>query len=430
LTDATAIQRAIADGTLARDETVTVDGTLVLELRMPGLGAAVADAAGSNATARLDALLAANGTTLDAVQENPTVERTPLVADLVDPSATRVVRAGNDTVYLALETAEIPARRDGDTNWTALESTDYEDARFGVTVTHGDATASTEFVTEEPAVEFVTVPGSEQPYVRPAPNATVRARTNLAPGTNVTVSVLDAGKDVVREATATVDADRRLSLTYNLSEFRGTIALSLVPSVDDRRLDSEQATVAQARAAVTLNDQRRFGQRVTVAQVTLSHGGVLAIHRGSPDGPVVAQTLLPVGSHTDLDVEFSDSLAANATLVAVPYRDVNGNGVYDADVDQPYNTTAVAAYTVEPSEAESTVTPSPTATVTPSSTPTATPRSTTETDSETSTEATTRTPTATTATETTSDDGPGFGGAVALLALLAGSVVAKNRRGD
>ena len=94
---------------------------------------------------------------------------------------------------------------------------------------------------------------------------------------------------------------------------------------------------AQAgNATLAFRLQSSGGHVVTAAFVDLPAPGFLVLHdakllSGDAFGSVIGVTeLLPAGNHTDVRVRLTRALAgANETLVAMPHRDTNGNGVYD-----------------------------------------------------------------------------------------------------
>ena len=116
--------------------------------------------------------------------------------------------------------------------------------------------------------------------------------------------------------------------------------------------DGEQPT-----ASVTFDDQTTDGSSVTVASVTMSDGGFVAIHDSTLlDGEVIGSVVgvsdvLDAGTHEGVDValfggvpgaEFDqDALQEDETLIAMPHFDSNGNGTYDfvtsgGEADGPY----------------------------------------------------------------------------------------------
>jgi len=115
--------------------------------------------------------------------------------------------------------------------------------------------------------------------------------------------------------------------------------------VDDRQALTDSFTInstASEVGTVTFDDQSLAPdadpQAVTVAATSLSGGGFVAVHRGSPDGAVLGHSqYLGAGSHEDVRVELETELSGAVTLVAVPYLDANGDSQFDpASGDDPY----------------------------------------------------------------------------------------------
>ncbi|WP_415382209.1 PGF-CTERM sorting domain-containing protein [Halosimplex sp. TS25] len=181
---------------------------------------------------------------------------------------------------------------------------------------------------------------------------------------------------------------------------------------------------AQPTGSVSVSDQSGSGETVTVDSVELSDGGFVSVHTGSPQGPTIGETdYLEAGSHEGLEVELSEPVEEDTTLYVLVHQDTNFNeefdfpaedGAYQTDAGEPVS--GSLAYT-----AESTATATPTAT--PSPTPTATA---TATPTDAPDDGGTATPTDE-PPETTAGDGPGFGLAAALVALLAAALLGRRR---
>jgi hypothetical protein len=90
--------------------------------------------------------------------------------------------------------------------------------------------------------------------------------------------------------------------------------------------------VAATSASVNLTDSGLTEESVLVENAVLSHGGYLAVHRGSPDGEVLARSqYLAPGEEFDQLLDFDATLESNATLVAVAHR-----GGPDDALGEPY----------------------------------------------------------------------------------------------
>lgn len=236
-------------------------------------------------------------------------------------------------------------------------------------------------------------------------------------------------------------------------------------------------------ANVTMSNQSTDSDTVVVDSVTLSEGGFVAVQNTSgefPDEIRGSSVYLSAGTHENVEVHLDEEVTENVTLYAQVYMDTNADLRFDyedsgGEVDGPYLTKDGNVMAVDPAEitydsssdrgATPTPTESPTPTPTPTDSPTPTPtdsptptESPTPTDTATATD--TRTPTATdtpkqgresptptatptpgesptsTATDTpteavtgtdTRQGGPGFGAGLAVVALLAGALLALRR---
>ena len=86
----------------------------------------------------------------------------------------------------------------------------------------------------------------------------------------------------------------------------------------------------------TFDDQNSGGRHVVVASVTLTEDGFVAIHDATLlQGEVFASVIgvsqrLDAGTHADVKVYLTRELAgANETVIAMPHKDTNDNGIYD-----------------------------------------------------------------------------------------------------
>jgi flagellar protein FlaJ len=92
-------------------------------------------------------------------------------------------------------------------------------------------------------------------------------------------------------------------------------------------------------ASLTFNEQFS-GESVQIESVSLSNGGYVVLHLHAADGPVVGRTeYLPAGTHENVQVAVDRELPDEATVVAVPHLDTNGNEAFDyegGDLDRIY----------------------------------------------------------------------------------------------
>ncbi|MFC7079027.1 DUF7282 domain-containing protein [Halorussus caseinilyticus] len=189
---------------------------------------------------------------------------------------------------------------------------------------------------------------------------------------------------------------------------------------------SEVVRETQAtNTSVTLENQTSGGTVVTISQVSLSEGGFVVVHdRSLLNGSVLdsvrgSSEYLEAGSHENVEVTLDQPIEESQRLLALAYRDTNGNqsfdfvetqgqddGAYTVDnqvvVDEAFVTVEeVTETTTTETTTETTTTETPTETTTTTETTTETPTETT-----TTTETTTETPTETTTTTETTTETP------------------------
>ena len=127
---------------------------------------------------------------------------------------------------------------------------------------------------------------------------------------------------------------------------------------------------------------------------------------------------LEAGSHSDIEVSLDAPYESDGTVIAMPHQDTNGNEAYDfvssdgAD-DGPYTADGAAVTDDASLTVETTTEETPTPTPSPSPTPTP--------DEE------TPTPTEDTPTPTDTEGQPGFGAALAIVALAGAALLALRR---
>ena len=100
-------------------------------------------------------------------------------------------------------------------------------------------------------------------------------------------------------------------------------------------------------ASVTFDAQTSGGYTVTVDSVTLEDGGFVTIHDASvTEGDVLASVVgssdyLEAGTHENVTVRLDQPVSEDATLVAMPHKDTDGDRVYEfvstsGGADGPY----------------------------------------------------------------------------------------------
>ena len=200
----------------------------------------------------------------------------------------------------------------------------------------------------------------------------VAGETNLAPGTELELRARSEAPDTfLRTHPTTVSENGTFGATF---DFAGVSRGASFPLwvLGHRDQTAHAVTLLAEAADVAFADQTTRGTGVTVESVTLSAGGFVVV-QDDRVGLRGASSYLPPGTHRDVRVPLVPMLGANATLYAVPYADVNGNGSFDSAADRAYapnETPVLAAANVTLAQEERTPTPTPAPTATPTPAPT------------------------------------------------------------
>ncbi|PSQ38935.1 hypothetical protein BRD13_05045 [Halobacteriales archaeon SW_5_70_135] len=264
--------------------------------------------------------------------------------------------------------------------------------------------------------------------------ATVSGTTTVADGTTLTVTIrstnqenpiLESQQVEVENGTFAVDFD--LSDGVAGQSISVTVREGGVTRASESGVVTEPANVDASGASINAD-----GRLITGVSAFLPKGGFVTVHDSTlQDGAVIESVrgtskYFGPGQVNDIQIALDGGFqGGTSTIIAMAHLDTNGNNVYDfvtsgGAADGPY----VVDGSPVISQGEVTV-PTPTPTTT---TSTPTPTTTTSTPTP-----TTETPTPTTTTETTTTEGgdsPGFGVAVALIALLAAALLATRRRDE
>ena len=84
-------------------------------------------------------------------------------------------------------------------------------------------------------------------------------------------------------------------------------------------------------ASVEMGSQYQ-NDELTIEAAELSQGGFIVVHAYTAGGEVLGRTeYLPAGQSRDITVQFQGEVPDDATVVAVPHRDTNGNREFDYD---------------------------------------------------------------------------------------------------
>ncbi|WP_232686725.1 DUF7282 domain-containing protein [Halobacterium zhouii] len=248
-------------------------------------------------------------------------------------------------------------------------------------------------------------------------NASLDGRTVAAPGNTLTVRLYSLDSSVTRTVSATVDGSREFTApvelprgvyTVNvLSAYKGNYSVNVSNAYDgDTLVVAGNATGALLGFA----DHGLHEETLHGLSTTTTDGGFVVVQNES-GSTVAVSNHFTSGGHAP-NLRLSNPLRTNQTLTATVYRDTNGNGAFDPDVDEPYRVDS------EPVRASTNVTIDQTHRTTSAPEPsTSTLDATTDvndqttpTDSETPTDST---------TDETGASTPGFGALTVLAALAA-----------
>lgn len=349
------LDRLRARERLVPSRRVALGDTLVLRVRATGLESAVAW--GTNDTAGFFDAFDGPDATLRGVETEETVGtmRPPMELLLADPRATTVIPDfADDAYYLVVDTAALRATVQGDdeTDWFRSRVTTGDRVGFRVNAslprsngTPTTATTTVEFVPPTVRLDANAPPGTDdwRIWLRPAPDQRITGTTTIAPGRNVTVSVEWAGGDA-RSATVRVAPDRSFAVQLDLAGVPDGTTVEVRVAVGESAdgTGPVEARVVEATAAIALrNGTTRAGEAngsVTVERLALAWGGFVVVHRGSRDGPIAGvSAYFPPGQYrnrTLVDPDFPTP--GNRTVVAVVYRDRDGDGRLEPATDVPF----------------------------------------------------------------------------------------------
>ncbi|QLH80283.1 BGTF surface domain-containing protein [Halosimplex pelagicum] len=205
-----AIQRAQERRWLTPTNEVAMGDTFVLRLDVPGIAGAVADESGATDEARFEGLLAGPNASLLLSERMPGPSRPRQHLSLDWGNTTTVVAdPGNDTYYVAADLTALPWGYGHDyevDEWSfgefgLIDGTDYV-PRFAVgdqrlnpgDISEGGRTGGFRIFQPDATVTFPMEEDGTVPLA-PAPNQGIAGWTNLAPGSRVTITLLDGAGD-------------------------------------------------------------------------------------------------------------------------------------------------------------------------------------------------------------------------------------------
>jgi hypothetical protein len=237
--------------------------------------------------------------------------------------------AGN---VISAKFADVPANGTGTVQFNVTEN---DTAGFPTgTFTHGvfsEDAAVTANVTLAGETNETTTETTEAANVTTTETTTTEETTTTTETTETTTTE-DAGQaGVITETT-----------TATTTTAEETITTTTTAGENETTAQAEERT-----ASLTFERQDSNGSAVTVQSVTLPEGGFVVIHdNGVVEGEVVESILgvsdyVEPGTHENVTVEVDPSLNQSQELIAITYRDSNGNREFDfvtsnGTADGPY----------------------------------------------------------------------------------------------
>jgi PGF-CTERM protein len=356
-------------------------------------------------------------------QVDPGANQQPKTVDLLDTYENNGLNVipdeKNQSVFISMREDRIELNRGSAYGANdALPTTVGETYKANFTIHQlSNINDETQFVSDEASmveksISFDTDQG-DIIRVDAATNQTISGTTTVAPGTEIILNIQSTGDSpFFLNPTVVVQPDGTFSTQADFSPYPTNTSFQASAQGFD---STTPGSIGDApTAAVTFSDQQSDGQSVTVDSATLSEGGFVAIHQGGADGQIIGTSSLinaDAGQQT-VTVQLDTTLAAGQeyTLVAMPHMDADGNGQFSASTDSAYQN-GTAPVTDSANVTVESMTPPPT-----------TDEPTTDEPTETTEEQDTEAP------ETTTTTGPGFGAALAVIALLGAALIAARRR--
>lgn len=428
------LRRLRSDGALTPLETgdgpseTAVGDAVVVRVNASGVSGAVDRQSGSNLTEQFVSFAEDGPASLEFVEQDP--DATPVRGTVFwNATNTQVLATDDgDTYYVVLDTEDLTLSRDPDENddrgpvttgMTLQANFTLVDDAYGTERQFSSTPFTIEARSASPAADSGFQEAGET-YLSPSLSQRLTWRTTLAPGSDVAVRVLNESGSVIRRATARVQSDGLATATVDLSAIEDgrTLGVSVVDA-EGRDLGRVQGVVNEPSATVDVSSQAIVDGSLSVdVTAALSRGGIVTLE--GADGEVLDSAGVEAGERT-VTLTAESGPSEGAELVAVAYRDLDGDEALSPDTDQPYErdgapVTAPVTVSVTPTPSPPPTEATPTAATTTPATPS---------DTATASGATATDGTASPADGTTSpgeDDPiptevPGFGPAVATVAL-------------
>lgn len=329
------------------DEVVAYNDTMVHRITMNGSESGILNRlgprTGESPTAAFRALVASGEVDFDYMGASACPPMLALNAT-IDRGALRVVPdRANDTLSLVLDTDRLlfdPLGGGDPTTDTRVRG--HNGFSFGITEASGlvaeNVTVHNSYEVDAASARFT---GRHDGLLRvaAAPNQTVRGKTNLAPGTEITVSLRPTAADgAVMSKATTVNRTRGFVTEFDISSAPDEAIYTVsVRGPNGRQLtDGPLTLVAVGNATgaiVDASDQISDGRILYQTSLATTEGGFLTV-RNESDAIIGVSEYLEPGA-TSPQIRFETPLETNQSITVTVYRDANGNREYD-DGDVPY----------------------------------------------------------------------------------------------
>lgn len=355
---ATEIQQLAADGVLtpgedtpaaagndslagvARSDDLVGDwDALVYEIEAPGIQGTLQALGGVKR-----GMVAAGALSLEQLESS---DQAPKGLDLTYNASGISIKheGGTDTYFAVVDVDELNLSRDTDQGRVPSGSPQtgerYRveftvDDEVGTMSTVGDPTA---FVNATVDLDPANLDRDGTFEVAPSDTFDVSGSTVLAPGTRLNIAIENKPTSTSVfgfEGTATVDENGEFVVEYTPadppaagSEFDLDVTAPAHPGADGLQFDG--LFRAQPTANVTFENQTiPVDDLVEVASADLSAGGYIVIHDDS--GDIIGSTkLLAPGSYENVSILLDDPITENTTLVAMPHLDDPSDGLFMFD---------------------------------------------------------------------------------------------------
>ncbi|WP_304447706.1 DUF7282 domain-containing protein [Halomarina ordinaria] len=263
--------------------------------------------------------------------------RTGETLPLTEDNFKLVVSSTRSVVFIIIDTDDLQLNNQYNVRFAVSSASGIVDRTAGVSTSFRVVPRTAEFNTEMEN-------GQETAITYADPGASLSGSTTVAPGSELRVTA----DDVDLDETVTVDEDRNWGTTFDLtgveagSEFTATVSGSGVEET------SVPALVREGRrASIDFSDQSSDGQNVTVDEVNLSTGGYVVIHdetyqNGEEISSVrgVSEYLRP-GVHEDVEISLERPFEQGGDITAMAHLDTNENQEFDyvsseGEQDTPY----------------------------------------------------------------------------------------------